>query len=75
MSIGSLDSKCCLYVGDSMEDLIMAKKANKSGKVIFCGIYGTAPDPKSKKRFFEKNNADMILESIDLLPKALNLAN
>lgn len=71
MSISSLGSKYCLYVGDSMEDLIMAKKAG----IVFCGIYGTAPDPKSKKRFFEKNNADMILESIDLLPKALNLAN
>lgn len=76
MSINRLNSKLCVYVGDSMEDLIMAKKAKRMGKrVIFCGIYGTAQNPSSKKKLFEKNNADIILESINLLPKALNLAN
>jgi phosphoglycolate phosphatase-like HAD superfamily hydrolase len=76
MSITGLKSKCCLYVGDSMEDLIMAKKTTKLGKkTIFCGIYGTAQNPISKKKFFEKNNADVILESINLIPKALNLAD
>jgi len=30
---------------------------------------------KDAYKFFEKNNADIILESIRLLPKALNLAN
>jgi HAD superfamily hydrolase (TIGR01548 family) len=76
MSINRLKSRCCLYVGDSMEDLIMVKKATKLGKkTIFCGIYGTAQNPHSKKRFFEKNNADIIIQSIDLIPKALNLAH
>lgn len=76
MSITSLKSKCCFYVGDSMEDLIMANKATKIGnKTIFCGIYGTAQNPTSKKKFFEKNNADVILESINLIPKALNLVD
>ena len=76
MSMSRLNSKSCIYVGDSMEDLLMAKSARKLGKqTLFCGIYGTAPDPISKKKFFEKNNADIILESIILLPKALNLAN
>lgn len=76
MSIVSLHSKSCIYVGDSMEDLIMAKKANKTGKkILFCGIYGTAANPNSKKKLFEKNKADIMLESITLLPKALNLAN
>ena len=76
MSIAGMQSRHCIYVGDSMEDLMMAKKATKQGKkTIFCGIYGTAQDKISKKRFFEKNNADLILESITQLPKALNLAN
>jgi phosphoglycolate phosphatase-like HAD superfamily hydrolase len=76
MSINSLGSKCSVYVGDSMEDLLMAKKTKKLGKkTIFCGIYGTAENPLAKKKFFEKNKADLILESINLLPKALNLAN
>jgi HAD superfamily hydrolase (TIGR01549 family) len=76
MSINNLNSKLCVYIGDSMEDLIMSKRANRIGKqIIFCGIYGTSPNPNSKKKLFEKNKADMILESINLLPKALNLAN
>lgn len=76
MSINNLNSKYCIYVGDSMEDLLMAKKAKTLGKkTIFCGIYGTSENPNSKKRFLEKNKADIILESINLLPKALNLAN
>jgi HAD superfamily hydrolase (TIGR01548 family) len=76
MSINRLKSRCCLYVGDSMEDLMMAKKATKIGKkTVFCGIYGTAQNRHSKKRFFEKNNADIIIQSIDLVPKALNLAH
>ncbi|MGQ0606181.1 MAG: HAD family hydrolase [Candidatus Nitrosotenuis sp.] len=76
ISINNLNSTCCIYVGDSMEDLLMAKKARNLGKkTIFCGIYGTAENPNSKKRFFAKNKADMILESINLLPKALNLAD
>lgn len=76
MSINSMNSKCAVYVGDSMEDLLMAKKAKSLGKkTIFCGIYGTAANPIEKKKLFEKNRADLILESINLLPKALNLAN
>jgi len=53
----------------------MAKKANKLGKqVLFCGIYGTSKNPASKKKFFEKYGTPIILESIKLLPKTLNLA-
>lgn len=75
MSIDKLGAKRCMYVGDSMEDLIMAKKANQMGKKItFCGIYGTSKNLASKKNFFEKNKTPIILESIHLLPKALNLA-
>jgi len=75
MSLDGLKTKHCIYVGDSMEDLIMAKMANKLGRqVLFCGIYGTSKNPASKKKFFEKNGAPIILESIKLLPKTLNLA-
>jgi HAD superfamily hydrolase (TIGR01548 family) len=75
MSLGGIKARHCIYVGDSMEDLIMAKKASKLGKkLLFCGIYGTSENPASKKKFFEKNGAPIILESIKLLPKTLNLA-
>ncbi|MFY9300775.1 MAG: HAD family hydrolase [Candidatus Nitrosotenuis sp.] len=76
MSINGMRVKHCIYVGDSMEDIIMAKKANRLGKkVTFCGIYGTTKNPASKKKLLEKSGAPIILESIRQLPKALNLAN
>lgn len=73
-SIKGMNSTCALFVGDSVEDYIMAKQANDFGiPTIFCGIYGTSKDPKKKLDLFEKKEADMILESVNLIPKTLNL--
>lgn len=73
-SIKGLGSSHCLYVGDSMEDLIMAQKASEKGyKTTFCGIFGTGKLPEQRMKLFQDNNVSMIIESIDLLPKALNL--
>jgi len=64
----------CLYVGDSMEDFIMAQKATEMGKkTTFCGIIGTSKFPEEKKKFFEEKNVPLIVNSIELLPKVLNL--
>jgi len=72
--ISKLGSKHCLYVGDSMEDIIMAQMATKNGhKTTFCGIFGTNRNPESKKMFFEEKQVPLILESIELIPKVLNL--
>ncbi len=69
-----IGSSHCLYVGDSMEDFIMAQKATEMGnKITFCGIIGTSKYPEEKKKLFEEKNVPLILNSIDLLPKALNL--
>jgi HAD superfamily hydrolase (TIGR01548 family) len=74
MSVENLKTNHCLYVGDSMEDLMMANEANKMGrKITFCGIYGTNKNPQSKRQFFEKNQAPLILESINQLPNVMNL--
>ena len=73
-SIKGMNCKTCLYVGDSMEDLLMAKKVTKEGyKTIFCGIIGTSKNPQKKLDLFEKNGASIVIESINLLPKVLNL--
>lgn len=75
LSINKLHTKHSLYVGDSMEDLIMAKKVAKLGKKItFCGIYGTSENPHSKIQLFKDGEAPIMIKSINLLPKALNLA-
>jgi len=73
-AINEMKSSNSIYVGDSMEDLIMAKKATEQGyKTTFCGIIGTSNAPQEKLELFEKNGAILVLESINLLPKVLNL--
>ena len=73
-SIAGMNSKSCLYVGDSMEDFIMAKKATILGnETTFCGIIGTSKNPEEKLKLFEQNEAILVLDSINLLPKVLNL--
>ncbi len=73
-SINGMNCTFTLYVGDSMEDFIMAKRTSDLGeKTIFCGIMGTSKNPQEKLELFEKNNAILVLDSINLLPKVLNL--
>ena len=72
--IQGMNSQSCLYVGDSMEDFIMAKKATILGhKTTFCGIIGTSENPQEKLKLFEQNEAILVIDSINLLPKVLNL--
>lgn len=73
-AIKGMNGNNSLYVGDSMEDYIMARKADESGvQTIFCGVYGTSKDPDAKRALFESNNVDIMVKSIDQIPKTLNL--
>jgi HAD superfamily hydrolase (TIGR01548 family) len=73
-TISGIGSSHCLYVGDSMEDFIMAQKATEMGKkTTFCGIIGTSKFPEEKKKLFEEKNVSLVVNSIELLPKVLNL--
>nr|AIF00413.1 hydrolase [uncultured marine thaumarchaeote KM3_131_F04] len=54
-AIEGLNSKNCLYVGDSMEDMILAQKASELGfNATFCGIYGSGKLPEMKKKYLLK---------------------
>ena len=68
-AVESLGSENCLYVGDSMEDLMMARAAS-SGKrrVWFCAVVGATPDPDARRRLFEEAGAGMVLDSVLDLP-------
>jgi phosphoglycolate phosphatase-like HAD superfamily hydrolase len=69
-----LNSKNCLYVGDSMEDMILAQKTSELGfKATFCGIYGSGKLPDMKKKLFAKYNVPLILETINQLPDSLTI--
>ena len=71
-----LNSKNCLYVGDSMEDMILANKASELGfNATFCGIYGSSELPEMKKKLFAAQNVTLILESINQIPDSLKVKN
>jgi len=73
-SIKGMNGVSTLYVGDSMEDFIMANKVTDLGnKTTFCGIIGTSKNPQEKLELFKQNGAILVLDSINLLPKVLNL--
>jgi len=73
-SIKGIDASCTLFVGDSTEDYLMARDAQKEGiDVIFCGVYGTSNEPASKMALFQEKGADIMVQSVSLIPKTLNL--
>ena len=60
-----------LYIGDSMEDLLMTKAAGKSKnqKYIFAGIYGSSRSERNKIKLFKDNKADIIISNINDIPE------
>jgi HAD superfamily phosphatase len=71
-----------LYCGDSVEDLIMARRAedelNKKNlnktktNIVFCGIYGYSSNPHELINDFMEKKVDIIIKSINNLPHILN---
>jgi len=67
------DSDSILFIGDSAEDLIMAKNARKiDNRFNFAGVYGSSHSQKDRIDFFLKNNCDMGLYSVNDLPLILS---
>lgn len=74
-AVKSMGAKNCLYVGDSMEDYIMAAESDTAeNHVTFCAIIGASKNPARKRGLFEELGVKIILDSIDQIPKILNLA-
>lgn len=72
-TIHKVSAGITVYVGDSMEDLIMAKKATEIGlPTIFCGITGTSSDPDAKAELFRREGADAIFSTVNEFAKILN---
>jgi phosphoglycolate phosphatase-like HAD superfamily hydrolase len=71
-----LSTKSTIYVGDSMEDLLMAKKAEEYNiKTTFIGAYDYSLDPSKTIHQLTMNGADAIIKSVNQLPNMLNNAN
>ena len=72
-----------LYCGDSIEDLIMCRRAEEElnqknpsktrrVNIIFCGIYGCSSNPNELINNFIDKKADIIIKSVNNLPHILN---
>lgn len=51
----------CIYVGDSVEDLMMAKCIDS---VTFVGVWGSSPNPDRRRRTLRRRGSDYLVESI-----------
>ncbi|MEM2063031.1 MAG: hypothetical protein QW319_01365 [Candidatus Nitrosocaldus sp.] len=71
-SLKAMNVKSALVVGDSAEDLIMARSASKDGyRTYFVGVYGTSIDAEKQRQMFISMGSDAIVENVNLLPRLL----
>lgn len=74
LKIGSLmGTDMIYYVGDSIEDLLMAKFAKENEiDIQFIGVYGHSSNPLKTKQLFMKNKADFLVKDVNDLPNIFN---
>ena len=64
-----LGAKSAFYVGDSIEDLFMAKLAERDAdiKILFVGVYGCSVRPEETVRRFIEGHADIVIKDVNSL--------
>jgi phosphoglycolate phosphatase-like HAD superfamily hydrolase len=69
-----MGSSTAVYAGDSAEDLLMARRAEKEAgiKIAFVGIYGNSPQPARTVAQFKREGVEAIAKSINHLPNTIN---
>lgn len=67
-------TKHAIYVGDSVEDIIMVEKAKAEMglDVEFIGVYGSSAKPMETRKALKQNGAELVLRSVNKLPNVLN---
>jgi HAD superfamily phosphatase len=69
-----LGARTAVYVGDSAEDLLMARRAEKEtgAKIAFVGIYGNNSEPDKAIDKFKQERVEAIIRSVNQLPNIIN---
>ena len=69
-----MGARTAVYVGDSAEDLLMARRAGKETgtKIAFVGIYGNSSEPDKTIDKFKQEGVELIIRSINQLPNIIN---
>ena len=70
----AMNAKTAVYAGDSAEDLLMARRAEKElgVKIAFVGIYGNSPQPTKTIAKFRQEGVEAIAKSVDQLPRIIS---
>jgi HAD superfamily phosphatase len=68
-AMNCLGAKTAFYVGDSIEDLYMAKQAERADeiKILFVGVYGCSVRPEETVRKFIDGHADIVIKNVNSL--------
>ena len=66
----SMNAKSAVYAGDSAEDLLMARRAEKEigSRIAFVGIYGYSPEPSKTLENFRRLGVKATAKTVNLLP-------
>jgi phosphoglycolate phosphatase-like HAD superfamily hydrolase len=69
-----MDAKSAVYAGDSAEDVMMARRAEREAgvKIAFVGVYGNSPRPASTIADFKKWGVEAMIKHADQLPNTIN---
>ena len=66
------ESRSLLYVGDSMEDLMMVREANNvNPQFSFAGVFAHSEYQDRFLRSFIRDGAELIIPSVNELPKIM----
>lgn len=70
----AMNARSAVYAGDSAEDLLMARRAEKEvgAKITFVCIYGNSPQPKKTVAMFKHEGVRAIAKSVTQLPNTIN---
>lgn len=73
-AMGAMGARTAVYAGDSAEDLLMARRAEKEAgvKIMFVGVYGNSPQPARTVAQFKQEGVEAIAKSVDQLPNTIN---
>src|SRR5581483_1959583 len=70
----TIDAKSAVYAGDSAEDLLMARRAEKESgvKIAFVGVYGYSPQPAKTIASFKREGVEAMAKSVNQLPSIID---
>ena len=69
-SVFGMGSEYPIYVGDSIEDVDMARETDLEN-LFFCGVYGSNNNPEQRFKMLKQAGVDMLINSIHDIPNIL----